>query len=90
MQGMGSELKHSLYKGSNYRMNSSAAEAISEKEVKKVIEEMPKELAESIKKEITEPTLTSEYDAVAGLYGNEAYKEYTDKYPEQKDLFAFF
>lgn len=74
----------------NYRMNSTEAEAISEKEVKKTISEMPKELVDSIKKEIIEPTLTNEYDAVAGLYGNEAYKEYTDQYKEQKDLFAFF
>lgn len=74
----------------NYRMNSSAAEDISEKEVQKVIKEMPEELAKSIKEEITVPTLTSELEAVGGLYGDEAYKDYTDKYKEKKDLFAFF
>lgn len=74
----------------NYRMNSTAAENIDDKEVEKTVKEMPKELAESIKAEIIKPTLEDEFEAVAGLYGDDSYKEYTDKYKEKKDLFAFF
>lgn len=74
----------------NYRVNSSIAESLSEEEVAKVIKEMPEELGKKIKSEIVEPTLKSEMEAVGALYGDDAYKEYTDKYKEKKDLFAFF
>ena len=74
----------------NYRANSTAADSITKEEVQAVIDAMPKELSEKIKETIIIPTLTSELDWAASLYGNEAYATYTEKYPETKDLFAFF
>lgn len=74
----------------NYRANSTVAGDITTDEINAVITEMPEALATQIKDTIITPTLTSELDATAALYEDDAYKEYTDKYPEKKDLFAFF
>lgn len=74
----------------NYRANSTAADTITADEVAALIEEMPEELAAQIKETIIVPTLTSELEWAASLYGDESYKTYTDQYPETKDLFAFF
>ncbi|OYP00502.1 ABC transporter substrate-binding protein, partial [Lachnotalea glycerini] len=74
----------------NYRANSTAAGSITSEELAKIISEMPEELATQIKETIITPTLTSEMEWAASLYGDEAYAEYTSKYPQTKDLFAFF
>jgi peptide/nickel transport system substrate-binding protein len=74
----------------NYRANSTVAGDITTDEINAVIKEMPEALATQIKDTIITPTLTSELDATAALYEDAAYKEYTDKYPNKKDLFAFF
>lgn len=74
----------------NYRANSTIAGDITTDEVNAVIAEMPEELATQIKDTIITPTLTSEMEWAASLYGDDSYKDYTDKYPETKDLFAFF
>ncbi|WP_124065929.1 ABC transporter substrate-binding protein [Clostridium sp. E02] len=74
----------------NYRANSTAADSITKEEVQAAIDAMPDELAAKIKETIIVPTLTSELDWAASLYGNEAYATYTEKYPKTKDLFAFF
>lgn len=74
----------------NYRANSTAAGSITSEELAKIISEMPEKLATQIKETIITPTLTSEMEWAASLYGDEAYAEYTSKYPQTKDLFAFF
>lgn len=74
----------------NYRANSSVADSITADEVAAVIKEMPEGLATQIKDTIIVPTLTGELEWAASLYGDEAYKTYTDQYPQTKDLFAFF
>lgn len=74
----------------NYRANSTVADTITSDEVAAAIKEMPEALATQIKETIIVPTLTSELEWAASLYGDESYKTYTDQYPETKDLFAFF
>lgn len=74
----------------NYRANSTAAGSITTDEIEAAIEAMPEELATQIKETIIVPTLTSELEWAASLYGDEAYATYTEQYPETKDLFAFF
>lgn len=74
----------------NYRANSSVADSITTDEIQAAIKEMPEALATQIKETIIVPTLTSELEWAASLYGDESYKTYTQQYPETKDLFAFF
>lgn len=74
----------------NYRANSSVADSITTDEIQAAIKEMPEALATQIKETIIVPTLTSELEWAASLYGDESYKTYTQQYPEIKDLFAFF
>ncbi|MFA9378520.1 MAG: ABC transporter substrate-binding protein [Lachnotalea sp.] len=74
----------------NYRANSTAAGTITTEEIQAAIDAMPEELATQIKDTIIVPTLTSEFDWAASLYGDESYATYTEQYPETKDLFAFF
>lgn len=74
----------------NYRANSTVADSITKDEIKATMDSMPEELANQIKEQIVVPTLTSEMDWAASLYGDESYAAYTEKYPETKDLFAFF
>ncbi|MBA4686152.1 MAG: ABC transporter substrate-binding protein [Candidatus Galacturonibacter soehngenii] len=74
----------------NYRANSTVADSITTDEIQAAIKEMPEALATQIKETIIVPTLTSELEWAASLYGDESYKTYTQQYPETKDLFAFF
>lgn len=76
----------------NYRKNNTNAEntVVTEEEVAKELANLSDASKEAINKEIIAPTLVSELEWVKGLYGNESYKEYTDKFPVAKDLFANF
>lgn len=76
----------------NYRKNNSNAEStvVTEDEIAKELASLGDASKEAINKEIIAPTLTSELEWVKGLYGNDSYKEYTEKYPVTKDLFAHF
>lgn len=75
----------------NYRLNNSMAEQIdvTADEVAAEMKNPSAETTEAIKKFIAD-TLTSEFDWVKSLYSDPSYKEYTDKYPNAKDLFAYF
>ncbi len=76
----------------NYRKNNSNAEntVVTEDEIAKELASLSDASKEAINKEIIAPTLTSELDWAKGLYGKDSYKEYTEKYPVTKDLFAHF
>lgn len=76
----------------NYRKNNSNAEntVVTEEEIAKELADLSDASKEAINKEIIAPTLVAELEWVKGLYGNEAYKEHTDKFPVAKDLFANF
>lgn len=76
----------------NYRKNNTNAEntVVSDEEITKELADLSDASKEAINKEIIAPTLVSELEWVKGLYGNESYKEYTDKFPVAKDLFANF
>lgn len=74
----------------NYRANSTLADSITKEDVEKVLAKPSEALNQSIIDTIIRPTLESEYEWAGTLYGDDGYAEYTKKYPEQKDLFAFF
>ncbi len=76
----------------NYRKNNSNAEntVVTENEIAKELADLSDASKDAINKEVIAPTLVSELEWVKGLYGNESYKEYTDKFPVAKDLFANF
>ncbi|MHB1454120.1 MAG: ABC transporter substrate-binding protein [Saccharofermentanales bacterium] len=75
----------------NYRLNNSKAEELSVTEAEIDAElAAPSAATTDYLKELVSGTLTSELDWVKGLYTDERYKEYTDKHPVAKDLFAFF
>lgn len=59
----------------NYRLNSTAAESITEEDVAAVLAEMPEELAASVKEELIVPLLTAEYDWAAA-----AWEDYAEDY----------
>lgn len=75
----------------NYRLNNSMAEQIdvTADEVKAELANPSAETTEAIKQFVAD-TLTSELEWVKSLYGNPSYAEYTEKYPNAKDLFAYF
>ena len=52
----------------NYRLNSTAAEDISEEDISAVLEEMPEALADQIKNDVVEPLLASEYSWCEGAW----------------------
>ena len=74
----------------NYRANSSIADTITEDEINAYLEESSEALEKALAEEIVKPVLEEEYAWVGSLYENEAYADYTEEYPEQKDLYAFF
>ncbi len=74
----------------NYRLNTSAADTITDEEIAAMLENPSDSLKARISDEIIRPTLEAEYEWVGGLYGNESYASYTEANPVQKDLFAFF
>ncbi len=74
----------------NYRANSTIADTITAEEVADTLANPNEELKQSIIDSIIRPTLEAEFEWAGTLYGDEAYATYTKKYPEQKDLFAFF
>lgn len=76
----------------NYRKNNSNAEntVVSEEEIKSAMENLSDAAKAAIIDKVIVPVLTSELDWVKGLYGNDSYKDYTEKYPVVKDLFAHF
>ena len=75
----------------NYRKNNSMAEQtdVTAEEVAAELAKPSAEVAAAIKDFVVD-VLTSELDWVKSLYGNASYASYTDKYPQAKDLFAFF
>jgi Bacterial extracellular solute-binding proteins, family 5 Middle. len=74
----------------NYRYNSSIADSITDEEVDAYLANPSDALKQAIVDNIIRPTLESEYDWAGTLYGNDKYKEQTEAYPNQKDLFASF
>lgn len=74
----------------NYRANSTVADMVTDEYVAEVMKNPSEELKQAIVDNIIRPTLEEEYEWVGSLYGNDQYKSYTDKYPVQKDLFAYF
>lgn len=74
----------------NYRANSSIADTITDEQVQALLDKPTDALKQQISDTIIRPTLESEYEWCGTLYGNDDYKTYTDQYPVQKDLFAFF
>lgn len=74
----------------NYRANSSIADTITDDEVNALLDKPSDALVQQISDTIIRPVLESEYEWVGTLYGDDNYKSYTEKYPVQKDLFAFF
>ncbi|HPU62666.1 MAG TPA: ABC transporter substrate-binding protein [Mobilitalea sp.] len=74
----------------NYRSNSTVADTVTDEYVAELLENPSEELKKAIVDNIIRPTLEEEYEWAGSLYGNEKYKSYTDKYPVQKDLFAYF
>jgi peptide/nickel transport system substrate-binding protein len=74
----------------NYRANSSIADTITDEQVSDFLDNPSDGLKTAIADTIIRPVLESEYEWVGGLYGDDAYKSYTEAHPVQKDLFAFF
>lgn len=74
----------------NYRANSTVAESITDEEVMDFLANPNEDLAKELSDKLIRPLLVSEYEWVASLYEDEAYKSYTDAHPAQKDLFANF
>ena len=59
----------------NYRLNSTAADSITDEDVANVLADMPDEVAEKVKTDLIVPLLTSEYDWAQG-----AWEDYADAY----------
>ncbi len=59
----------------NYRLNSTAADSITDEDVAATLEELPDEVAEQIKSDLILPLLDSEYDWAEG-----AWEDYKDAY----------
>lgn len=76
----------------NYRKNNSNAESttVTADELTSALENLSDEAKAAITEQVIVPVLTSELEWARGLYGNDSYKQYTDEYPETKDLFAHF
>ncbi|SFR54635.1 ABC transporter substrate-binding protein [Anaeromicropila populeti] len=74
----------------NYRYNSTLAEEITDKEISEYIEKMSPEFAAVISEELIAPKLREVFEWCASLYEKVEWSEYTQLYPETKDLFAYF
>jgi len=74
----------------NYRANSTAAETITDAEVDALVNNPSDSLKAVVADKVVKPVLESEFDWVGELYGNASYAKYTEEYPEQKDLYAYF
>ncbi len=72
-----------------YRYNGMSGKAF-ERKVKKEMKSPSKKTKNKIKKQIIAKELKKEFDWVGTLYENDVYARYTEKYPQRKDLFAFF
>ena len=72
-----------------YRYNGMSGKEF-EKKVKKEMKTPSKKTRKKIKKQIIAKELKKEFDWVGTLYENDVYARYTEKYPQRKDLFAFF
>lgn len=59
----------------NYRLNSTAAESVTEEDVAAALAEMPEDLAAKVKAELILPLLTSEYD-----WAQTAWEDYAEDY----------
>lgn len=59
----------------NYRLNSTAADSITDEDVANVLADMPDEVAEKVKSDLIVPLLTSEYD-----WAQTAWEDYADAY----------
>lgn len=59
----------------NYRLNSTAADSVSEEDIAATLEEMPEELAQQVKDTLIMPLLDSEYS-----WAEEAWEEYKDSF----------
>lgn len=75
----------------NYRNNNSMAEqlAVTPEELNNSLVK-PSESVKAVITDLITSVLTDELDWVKSLYGDESYKSYTDKYPNAKDLLAYF
>ncbi|MDD5937076.1 MAG: ABC transporter substrate-binding protein [Clostridiales bacterium] len=76
----------------NYRKNNSNAESttVSDEEIANGLANLSEAAQNKIIEQIIVPTLTSEVEWAKSLYGNDSYKQYTEQYPELKDLYAHF
>lgn len=74
----------------NYRLNTTAADAISEDKVNDLLANPTDDLNKMIEEKIVRATLESSFEWVGTLYQDARYASYTDEHPEQKDLFAYF
>ena len=59
----------------NYRLNSTAADSITDEDVANVLADMPDEVAEKVKSDLIVPLLTSEYD-----WAQTSWEDYADAY----------
>ena len=59
----------------NYRLNSTAADSITDEDVANTLAEMPDEVAQKVKTDLIVPLLTSEYD-----WAQTAWEDYADAY----------
>ena len=53
----------------NYRLNSTAADSITDEDVANTLAEMPDEVAEKVKSDLIVPLLTAEYAVGTGCMG---------------------
>lgn len=87
--GGNNKLKESGIVGlSEYRMNSSIADEITEAEIEEALG--TDVVKEEIFEKITLPVIKAEFEKVKTLYGDSSYDAYTSAYPEPKDLLSFF